>query len=234
MKALCYCKTDFEDFCKARGWNDTNVPEDWAFISICSTPDVARNIIQDEDEHYFKEPHQNVLNVEFDDITSNEEQEDANTIAYGLSTEDSFKIVKFIRLHVSLGKNFLVHCRAGRSRSQAIVRYMLTTYGTLEVSKYNPPTSWNSYVLDHLRTAAHLLFEDVRGTFIANNIAFQKFEPSEISGLVKVEVSGETYIYAEGEGAWIVVKTGEILDDFSFWKKLTSSETPPSENPSKP
>lgn len=219
MKALCYCKTDFEDFCKARGWNDTNVPEDWAFISICSTPEIVRNVIQDSDEHYFKNPHPNVLNLEFDDITSQSEQVGPNTTAFGITRIEAFKVVKFIKENIDLGKNFLIHCRAGKSRSQAIVRYMITTYGKVETSKFNPPVAWNSFVLDSLRKASHLIHEDIRGLFIANNIDLDSFEIKG-GGLVRIVIKGKTYVYAPEEGAWVITESGEILEDFQFWERI--------------
>ena len=131
-KLYCYNRWAFEDMCKKNGWNDKNLPADAAFISICGTKDCQEYVIKEREFHYFEEKHDNVFNAVFDDITEyrqpipEEVGKYRKGYCYGLDTKQALDIVEFIRKN--LGKDFYIHCRAGHSRSQAVVRYILDMY----------------------------------------------------------------------------------------------------------
>lgn len=228
MKVYCYCKEDFEEFCRCRGWNDSNVPEDWAFISICHTPQIAQNFFQDEDKHYFKDPHDNVLNLEFDDITCSmslvKSDSGLEVAAQGITVEQATLIVEFIKKHVNYKRNFLIHCRAGRSRSQAIVKYITITYGEVETSKFNPLVSYNTFVLDNLKRIAKSIFENIRGTFIANGIWPEKFIVN--SGLVYIKVLGKSFLYSDFNELWFDFEKEEFYYTWDFWSNLLNNPDP--------
>lgn len=157
MKVYCYSKRDFEKVAIANGWNDDNPPKDWAVISICCKPEVVLNVLDGDDTHFFTKDHENVLNVEFDDITQDEQYISDPGIgftAYGLDIATAKRIVKFIDEHA--GMDFMVHCRAGKSRSQAVTRFITDFYdGYTETNPDNPCMFPNCHTLHKLKEARY-------------------------------------------------------------------------------
>ena len=155
MKIYCYSKKTFEKLCAARGWNDSNPPADTAVISICCKPEVVDNVLGGEDPHWFGKEHDNVLNVEFDDITEDVQHitdPGVGFTAYGLDPATARRMVAFIRDH--RGMDFAVHCRAGKSRSQAVVRFIMDIYPEYdETNPDNPCMFPNVHTLGKLREA---------------------------------------------------------------------------------
>ena len=159
MKIYCYSKKNFEKLCAARGWNDRNPPADTAVISICCKPEVVDNVLGGEDQHWFGKEHDNVLNVEFDDITEDVQHitdPGVGFTAYGLDPATARRMVAFIRDH--RGMDFAVHCRAGKSRSQGVVRYVLDFYdGPFQTNPGNPCRFYNTHTYTALRKARERL-----------------------------------------------------------------------------
>lgn len=159
MKAWCMNKKTFEQYCYENGWNDSNPPTDVALISICCTGDVARHVFPDDgDLHWFAKQHENVLNVEFDDITNDvrvccADGDGERYVAQGITPCTAMRIVEFIDAHASM--DFIVHCRAGKSRSQAVIRYILDFYPDhVETNPDNPPNGLhNIHTFSALKTA---------------------------------------------------------------------------------
>lgn len=159
----CVNKRDFEVICRGKGWSDSNPPTDAALISICCNPEVARWVLPDSDEHFFHSEHENVLNVEFDDVTEDEKVFDGspygmprNFTARGITPGTAERVVKFIEGHK--GMDFLIHCRAGKSRSQGVVRYILDFYpGPFETVASNPCLTYNIHTYTSLRKARERL-----------------------------------------------------------------------------
>ena len=137
-KLYCYSMVDFNQMCKDNGWNDSNMPSNAAFISILSTPDVAEYYGYICHYCYFRETHQNVFVVHFDDITEGQlEFDNGNCVATCITEDDAYRMVKFI--NDNAGKDLYVHCMAGKSRSQAVVRYILDHYPDIyDVQSLNP------------------------------------------------------------------------------------------------
>ena len=160
MKIICFSKRDFENYCREHGFNDANPPKDFAVVSICCNPEVATRVLHDGDPHYFKEDHENVLNVEFDDITRDVEyfemRDDGDhsepLVARGITRETAEEIVKFIDAHKDM--DIMVHCRAGKSRSQAVTRYVLDFYPShSETNPGNPCIRYNIHTYAKLKKA---------------------------------------------------------------------------------
>jgi rhodanese-related sulfurtransferase len=117
----------FEEVCRINNWDDDNVPSDYAFISIIGTQDCLKHINEEDTTHYFKKQHDNVLNLAFDDVDEDFELEGYKIKA--ITDEQAKAIVDFVERNKE--KKFLVHCRAGQSRSVAIVNFIYTYYRDL-------------------------------------------------------------------------------------------------------
>lgn len=154
----------FDAIMEKNGWNDENHPEDSAFISICCLPEIKKGYIEavkkETDEHWFKENHDNVLNIEFDDILMEKAETEYGT-AYGMSDNDAKKIIEFIEKNKDK-QNWYLHCRSGRSRSVAtgmfIKKYLHEKYDTNIVvrSPVHGIMGMNGYMFDKYCTVAKL------------------------------------------------------------------------------
>ena len=104
-------KLKFDKLMKKEGWNDNNIPTDKAFISICCLPNIKKNYLEDYkhiiDEHWFKESHPNVLNIDFDDITE-DKRETRFGMSYGMTDKDADMIVEFAKKNADK-KDFYIH-----------------------------------------------------------------------------------------------------------------------------
>ncbi len=76
--------------------------------------------------------------------------------AKGITPETAEKIVRFIEDHKDM--DFLIHCRAGKSRSQGVVRYVLDFYkGPFQTNQGNPCRFYNTHTYTALRKARERL-----------------------------------------------------------------------------
>lgn len=127
MKINVLSHRAFDMWMQEFGFDDRSLPDkDEAVISICCTPDIKHNYLEghkhETDEHWFKEQHDNVLNVDFDDIVTPTKVTEYGT-AYGISDEQAETIVKFVLGHADV-ENWYIHCRAGRCRSVAVGQFI--------------------------------------------------------------------------------------------------------------
>ena len=114
-----YSQIDFNNVMKSNGINDSNVEneKDSIFISITN-----RN---GEIEHWFKENHKNVINLDFDDTSS--DNEELRTI----SDKQAESLMFFIDDNLSKSTedvDVYIHCLAGMSRSRAVAEYIKRHY----------------------------------------------------------------------------------------------------------
>lgn len=121
---------DFDDKMKEMGLDDSNVEQmnDSAFISIIGTKECLDNYLHEgATEHFFKSDHDNVINLDFDDVDSDCEHEGVHFS--GISKEQAMRLVIFIDRASTLNcKDVYVHCRAGISRSRAVAEYIARHY----------------------------------------------------------------------------------------------------------
>jgi len=163
QQLICVNKRDFERICRDEGWSDGNPPASAALISICCNEEVAKFVLFDGDGHFFSADHDNVLNVNFDDIDEDVRTFDGKDYGFtgtltarGLTPETAERIVRFIEDHKQM--DFLIHCRAGKSRSQGVVRYILDFYpGPFQTNPANPCRMYNTHVYAGLRKARERL-----------------------------------------------------------------------------
>jgi len=225
--------------CKKNGWNDKNVPSDAAFISICGTKDCQEYVIKEREFHYFEEKHDNVFNAVFDDITEytkpieEEVGKYRHGYCYGLDNKQARELVLFIK--ENLGKDFYVHCRAGHSRSQAVVRFILDTYDGVvcdfSTRLENPPISWNQFVLSELKEAARFTGEKMRTDLLRNGIKSKTICFGEQQLVLLIEDINTT-ISQYGSGMWCIGDTNinsPQYDEFDIipeLQKLIESQKP--------
>lgn len=117
----CLSHKGFDNKMMDMGITDANVDtmSDKTFISIIGTEPCLKYYLNEEDtKHYFSGEHNNVLNLEFDDL-------DADIVYNGhtfkaMTMEQAEKAVDFIESSIRNGvTEYYVHCRAGISRSRA-------------------------------------------------------------------------------------------------------------------
>lgn len=168
MQIRTYSHEDFDVMCYKNALNDDMVNEvnsTHAFISIIGTEECRKYYLEDDTTHWFKKEHNNVLNLEFDDVT---EDLDWNGHLFKAMTEEQAnRCVDFIEKNK--GKNFYIHCKAGISRSGAISRFIFDFYNEKkcyyesDFEYFNRHIRPNNHVLTLLKRAyykKHNLFAD--------------------------------------------------------------------------
>lgn len=115
----------FDEHMKQMGLNDTNVDDsNMAFISIIGTKEFINHYLHEkETKHYFNDSHKNVLNLDFDDISTH-----VNYYGHLLKTmtmEQAEQTVEFIENMIEKNVEvFKIHCRAAFSRSRAVAEFI--------------------------------------------------------------------------------------------------------------
>ena len=112
-------------------------------VSISSTTDKCPEL----EELGMKGREEKCLRLKFDDIGPVKDYRNWNS-SKAITPTQAEEITEFIENN--LDGNFYIHCDAGVSRSQAIVRFILDCYGEghdWETRSENPPDLPNQYVL---------------------------------------------------------------------------------------
>ena len=100
----------FDNTCKNKGLNDANVDleNELAFISIIGTEECLKYYLKEPDTtHYFKTEHKNVLNLEFDDCSTDVLYNDH--LFKTISIEQAEKIVDFIEEQIKIANENLIN-----------------------------------------------------------------------------------------------------------------------------
>jgi len=124
MKIKVLSHNLFDDHMREMGLSDSNVENtNMVFISIIGTQECLKYYLDEEDtKHYFKD-HSNVLNLDFDDISS-----DVNYNGHIFKTmtmKQAEDAVDFIEKNISDKiDTVFIHCRAGMSRSRAFAEFI--------------------------------------------------------------------------------------------------------------
>ena len=204
MKLYCFSRKRARDFYST--WS--NVPEDTTVISIAGTKDSQELYLKEEEKHWFPES-ENVLNLNFDDIAQDELLY-SGILFKGLTMEDASRAANFIVKSVVRGNDIYVNCRAGKSRSQGIVRFILDSFSDIEfeLNPDNPPLTPNMDVVAKLKRAFYLEGLDVDYSL------FKKFG-SEIEkiGPMNYLYKGKTIQYSLEQNQYFVnsVPVGNVF-----------------------
>jgi protein-tyrosine phosphatase len=151
---LVFSKSDFK---KVADKVLQEIPDQVAFISIEGTPDCIKYWLESEkgdfDNDHYLSPGPHTLNLEFDDLT--EDQEYKGHLFKTITQEQADQIVEFVEKN--LDRNIIIHCKAGKSRSQAVARFILDFYSDsftmCEENRNNPCISPNIEVISKLKKA---------------------------------------------------------------------------------
>lgn len=157
MKVYCFSQKDLE---KELG---NKLPLMTSLISIANTKECCDLYEKQGDvlESYNPfPPSEHVVNLMFDDITEDQLCWKGFNIL-GLQDSQAEDLVRFIDREIKLGRDIYVHCLAGKSRSQGVVRYILDTYGKdfeIETNPKNPCITPNLHVSSKLVRAYERIF----------------------------------------------------------------------------
>ena len=112
-KVLCYSEREFKELMKKNGWlEEKDLPENVAIISIIGGDDCIKGFFEvrgEEISHWFKNSNDQILNLEFDDVT--EEVYIQGYRIYPISMDQAKEAVKFIEKNV--GKDFYITATPG-------------------------------------------------------------------------------------------------------------------------
>ncbi len=156
MKVRVLSKGHFDSVLPRMKIDNSNVEShtDKAFISI--TAPYKEDDLDYPEEHYFDKNYSNVLNLEFDDTTEEENEHLSKSGKKELilfSKEQAKKIIEFIELNKHV-ETLYVHCLAGVSRSGAVGMFINDLYGEenyFEFSNRNPYIHPNYYIVGILK-----------------------------------------------------------------------------------
>lgn len=154
MKLWCTSFIQFKQIACNNKW-DKVVPDNIAIISICNS--------QNFEEEYHICDGENVLNLNFDDVSPEAFRLSDDTEKFTYQSYDGKEInlqfftksmadecVRFIERNKN--KNFYIHCSAGVSRSQAFVKYIKNVYNDINwITNPNNPCEFpNGFVYSQL------------------------------------------------------------------------------------
>jgi len=125
MKIEVFSHYLFDENMRQMGLNNENVDNvNMAFISIIGTKECLTYYLDEgKTIHYFNDGHENVLNLDFDDIDCDVKYN--GHLFKTMTMEQAEKTVNFIEKMIENGvEDIKVHCRAGYSRSRATAEFI--------------------------------------------------------------------------------------------------------------
>lgn len=183
LKLYCYSQQEFTDMMEKLGWKEKPA-QGFSTISITSKlDDVSEHYFNDNVENninldfndvsptmwwgkndYYDEAFSayldfDVIKLENSYFNFISDMFDVNVELHAMNYEEAIKLCKFIDKNIKEGNNIYVHCSAGASRSQGVVRYILDTYPEIEwkTREENPCLTPNYHVVRMLKRANRYL-----------------------------------------------------------------------------
>jgi len=210
-KVVVYSKKDFREI-------DENERSrlDKAIISIECTGECRKYYLLEEkgnsDSEHILPSSNRVLNLDFDDLACDTEYKGHQFKT--ISEEQAIEAVNFIESNI--GKDFIIHCGAGKSRSQGFFRFIIDTYPEYyeecEENKRNPCITPNVEVIRKLKAA----YIRKHGSSLINpTVEHPWFDfGNQVSRLVRTwEEHNDIVIGFDFDGT--IYDTNEIGGDFS-------------------
>ena len=186
---ICLDKYSFDDWMEHNGWIDSP-PKGVSCISICDTEDYNKhwfkhwheNIfnldIDDTGPFWFGDKHEaecydksltlyndnqvKLSNAYFNHLYVSGENNKYCSLIHVLDYEEAFALVKWIDYRIKHDDTIYIHCAAGISRSQGVVRYILDTYGDeydIKTNPNNPCLTPNVHVVLMLKRAYKYMYQ---------------------------------------------------------------------------
>lgn len=168
---LCYGCAEFNELARRKGWgrDGAGLDEDLCVVSILSAQD--QNLYGDR--RWFTYNTSRICILSFCDNGLSDESEidgfdftkpDAGHIYIDgrynpMSSGQAAYLARFLDRNIKEGRGVLVHCSAGASRSQGVVRYILDTYPDIEwmTRDDNPCLTPNMHVVRMLKRAYYVM-----------------------------------------------------------------------------
>lgn len=156
----------FDLYCFSHNLDDSNVEDstDSAFISIIGTKACLEHYLKEPNtKHWFNDNHPNVLNLEFDDLPTDEYWWYGHKFE-GMTMQQASDVVDFVDKLVAEAKlmgddfkrNFYIHCKAGISRSMAIGAFLRDFYPDYFTAEYKLGEGYNHDVYAKLSRVWHI------------------------------------------------------------------------------
>lgn len=111
-----------------------------SYISIEGTPECIEYWIKDDDNDHLLPDGPHILNLNFDDVVEDEYEYEGH-IFRTISYDEAREILDFVMKEK--GRDIVIHCKAGKSRSQAVARFIVDCFpddwkGVGLLRTYNP------------------------------------------------------------------------------------------------
>ena len=157
-KIRVYNWEDFEKWCES---DESALGGDYAIIEIYTSP--GKPVLDEKIQQMFPT---SIIALDFEDMPEDVDFPDSSyhplnpTINY----EQAEQLVRFIEYNMEMGKDFIIHCGAGVSRSQQVAEYiMLASHQTYEYDYENSTHNhyfFHTIVLSRLLEVKHRIFPD--------------------------------------------------------------------------
>jgi len=157
-KVRVYNWEDFEEWCERE---DSALGGDYAIIEIYTSP--GKPVLDEKIQKMFSN---SIIALDFEDMPEDVDFPGSSyhplnpTINY----EQAEQLVRFIEWNMEMGRDFIIHCGAGVSRSQQVAEYiMLVSHQTYEYDYENSTHNhyfFQTIVLSRLLEMKHKIFPD--------------------------------------------------------------------------
>lgn len=219
-----YSKEDFKKHLEAIR-NDSQV----AVISIECTPDCVKYYLEDEKEDFdnthLLESSDRVLNLEFDDVKGPGNMYYKGHWMKAITGGQAREIIVF--MEDNSDKDIVIHCKAGKSRSKAVGRFILDCYG----DKYKDGNPDNPIGpdcnVDVLTKLKDKFYERNKIFWHVDNKTSITKEAQEFSGMFvhtkwrNKDYPGTNYEDVEDEDVYFLLGAVNLIEDY-YWILLDS------------
>lgn len=184
---ICLSKNSFDSLMESKGWIDAP-GQGVSCISICETEDYNKHWFKHWHENIFNldiddtgpfwfgkheaycydkslalynDNQVKLSNAYFNYVYISGENNKYCSLLHILDYEEAFALVKWIDYRIKHDDTIYIHCAAGVSRSQGVVRYILDTYGDeydIKTNSNNPCLTPNVHVVLMLKRARRHLY----------------------------------------------------------------------------
>ena len=124
-------------------------------------------------------------NMYFSNLYISGKNKEFVNVVHALDYEEAFDLVKWINWRIKEDDTIYVHCAAGVSRSQGVVRYIVDTYSNdydIKLNEFNPNNTYNPHVVTMLKRAYRTKFMNY------DNENYFETEPMKFDDNIKLNI----------------------------------------------